>query len=268
MLRNLGATTFVFQSTCKRLWCFQCLSTLIPTMLNCGRSVARLLTILWRNSSQTSALSSMWTILSDSKIDTSSSSFPPIPLFLSVTIRWSITVSGILSTPIRNSGQWQKELTTMTGQGTNRFSSWSLLAICGSRYLNTEPHRVWLEHLERKRERDRENKNNITPSTSYCWLFLKSQTTTFWMVQKPCKSWDFNYQPQLVSTPDFWTINSMSSNPKVPVPSIVSLVVVDPTATWPRRYGESTRRLGVRRKDWRKCGVQLHNLIVPTKKGI
>ena len=163
MLRNLGATTFFFQSTCKRLWCFLCLGPLIPTMLNCGRSVARLLTILWRNSSQTSALSSMWTILSDSKIDTSASSFPPIPLFRSVTIRWSITVSGILSTPIRNSGQWQKELTTMTRPGTDRFSSWSLLAICGSRYLNTEPHRVWLEHLEREREREKKTKTTSRP---------------------------------------------------------------------------------------------------------
>ena len=62
-------------------------------------------------------------------MDTSASSFPPIPLFRSVTIRWSITVSGILSTPIRNSGQWQKELTTMTRPGTDRFNSWSLLAV-------------------------------------------------------------------------------------------------------------------------------------------
>ena len=38
-------------------------------------------------------------------------------------------------------------------------------------------------------------------------------------------------------------VHLMPSNAKVPVPSIVSLVVVDPIATWPRRYAR-TRHLG------------------------
>ena len=43
---------------------------------------------------------------------------------------------------------------------------------------------------------------------SYCW-WKKSQTTT-WDVQNPVDNW-INYQPQLVSLPDFWTINSRCS---------------------------------------------------------
>ena len=32
------------------------------------------------------------------------------------------------------------------------------------------------------------------------------------MVLKPCKWWDFNYQPQLVFSPDFWIIKSRKNN--------------------------------------------------------
>ena len=39
---------------------------------------------------------------------------------------------------------------------------------------------------------------------SYCW-WKKSQTTT-WDVQNPVNN-GINYQPQLVFSPDFWTIN-------------------------------------------------------------
>ena len=42
--------------------------------------------------------------------------------------------------------------------------------------------------------------------TSYCW-WKKSQTTT-WDVWNPLNK-GINYQPQLVSLPDFWTINSI-----------------------------------------------------------
>ena len=42
-----------------------------------------------------------------------------------------------------------------------------------------------------------QGRNGLTVIRPYCW-WKKSQTTT-WDVKKPCKQWDFNYQPQLVS---------------------------------------------------------------------
>ena len=42
-----------------------------------------------------------------------------------------------------------------------------------------------------------QGRDGLTVIRPYCW-WKKSQTTT-WDVKKPCKQWDFNYQPQLVS---------------------------------------------------------------------
>ena len=38
---------------------------------------------------------------------------------------------------------------------------------------------------------------------TYCWWFRNLKTTT-WHVWSPCKQWDLNYQPQLVSRPDLF----------------------------------------------------------------
>ena len=49
---------------------------------------------------------------------------------------------------------------------------------------------------------------NKLPSWGWIWWYSswkKSQTTT-WDIENLGKKWDFNYQPQLVSLPDFWTI--------------------------------------------------------------
>ena len=45
----------------------------------------------------------------------------------------------------------------------------------------------------------------MSPYWPYCWWFRNPAAG---MVLKPCKLWDFHNQPQLVSRPDFWTINS------------------------------------------------------------
>ena len=42
-------------------------------------------------------------------------------------------------------------------------------------------------------------------------MVQKSQTTTTWDLRTPVNN-GINYQPQLVSFPDFWTINSRSTN--------------------------------------------------------
>ena len=64
-------------------------------------------------------------------------------------------------------------------------------------------------------QRGRFNKDSLPlKNITKCWWSLllmvqKSQTTTVWMVIKPCK-FLINYEPQLVSLSDFWTINSMT----------------------------------------------------------
>ena len=54
-------------------------------------------------------------------------------------------------------------------------------------------------------------------------MVQKSQTTT-WDILDLVNKWDFNYQPQLVSLQDFWTINSFTNvKPHPPMSHVLSI---------------------------------------------